>query len=69
MVHGEEQNGSSPYSLELAPCSLFLFVNIKLKYKGKGLNTILDIQHSLDRGIMGGRFQNWLQCWQDHGAL
>jgi hypothetical protein len=39
----------TPYSPELAPCDFFLFPKIKLKLKGRGFDTIEEIQPESQR--------------------
>jgi hypothetical protein len=39
----------SPYSTDLAPCDFFLFPNMKLKLRGRRLDTIEEIQAESQR--------------------
>ena len=68
---GQEQHDSGPpYSPDLAPCDFFLFPKLKLRMKGRRLDTIEEIQEesqqvldTVPKRVFQECFQAWQKCW------
>jgi len=59
-----------PYSPDLAPCDFFLFPKLKLRMKGRRLDTIEEIQEesqqvldTVPKRVFQECFQAWQKCW------
>jgi hypothetical protein len=56
-----------PYSPDLAPCYLFLFLNMKLKLKGRRFNTTKNIQAESQR-VLDTVTEKGFQVLSKHGG-
>jgi hypothetical protein len=53
-----------PYSLDLAPCDLFLFPKIKMKLKGRRFDDIPTIQQDATSELDNLKVEDFQRCFQ-----
>ena len=58
-----------PYSPDLAPCDFFLFLNMKLKLKGRWLDTNEEIQAELQRVLDSLIEKDFQEAFQKKGEM
>jgi len=58
-----------PYSLDLAPSDILLFPKLKMKYKGRRFQTLVEIQaesQAVVNTLRENDFQECFKNWQRH---